>query len=62
MYIPIWEFSGIYLFGNELQPQFHNESLQGNVETLTLLTQVADSRYQPLSDGQSFLNSRVSVY
>ena len=41
--------------------QPHNESLQGNVDTLTLLTQVVDGRYQPLTpDGQS-LNSRISV-
>ena len=45
----------------EPRTQPHNESLQGNVDTLTLLTQVVDGRYQPLTpDGQS-LNSRVSV-
>ena len=49
------------LFGTEPWTQPHNESLQGNVDTLTLLTQVVDGRYQPLTlDGQS-LNSRVSV-
>ena len=62
MYIPIWEFSGIYLFGNELWTQPHIKNLQGNVETLTLLTQVADGgQPSPTCDGQ-FLNSHVPVY
>ena len=39
----------IHSFGTEPWTQPHNESLQGNVDTRTLLTQVADGRYQPLS-------------
>ena len=62
MYIPTWAVRVIPLFGTERWTQPHNKSLQGNVDTLTLPTQVADGRHQPLTrDGQS-LNSRVSVY
>ena len=61
MYIATWALSVIHLFGTEPWTQPHNESLQGNVDTLTLLTQVVDGRYQPLTpDGQS-LNPRISV-
>ena len=61
MYIPTWATWIIHSFRIEPWTQPHNESLKENVDTLTLLTQVADGRYQPLTlDGQS-LNSRVSV-
>ena len=62
MYIPTWAVGVIYSFGTEPWTQPYNESLQGNVDTLTLLTQVADGRYQPLTRDGQYLNSRVSVY
>ena len=62
MYIPTRATSVIQSFATEPWTQPHNESLQESVGTLTLRTQVADDRYQPLTlDGNS-LNSRVSVY
>ena len=62
MYIPTWAVGIIHSFGTELWTQPHNVSLQGNLDTLTLLTLVVDGRYQPLTPDGQCLNSRVSVY
>ena len=49
MHIPTWAVEIILSFGTEPWTQPPNKSQEGNVDTLTLLAQVADDRYQPLS-------------
>ena len=60
--IPTWPIWAIHSFVTEPWTQPHNKSLQGNVDTLTLITQIADGRYQPLLPNEQSLNSRISVY